>query len=80
MLWVMFAIGAALCWGVYGVILHKGQVALFPARESSTAITRLHRGHLRFMAGFSRHAAIFPVAFPLSIRHPTGLGQVFRFG
>src|SRR5882724_1033177 len=28
MLWVMFAIGAALCWGVYGVILHKGQVAL----------------------------------------------------
>jgi uncharacterized membrane protein len=28
MLWVMFAIGAALCWGCYGVILHKGQVSL----------------------------------------------------
>jgi len=28
MLWVMFAIGAALCWGFYGVILHKGQVSL----------------------------------------------------
>lgn len=28
MLWVMFAIGAALCWGFYGPILHKGQVGL----------------------------------------------------
>ncbi|HKX32803.1 MAG TPA: hypothetical protein VJ302_34275 [Blastocatellia bacterium] len=28
MLWVMFAIGAALSWGVYGVILHQGQIRL----------------------------------------------------
>jgi hypothetical protein len=26
--WVLFAIGAALSWGVYGPALHKGQVAL----------------------------------------------------
>jgi drug/metabolite transporter (DMT)-like permease len=26
--WVMFAIGAALSWGMYGPMLHKGQVAL----------------------------------------------------
>ena len=28
MVWVMFAIGAALCWGLYGPTLHRGQVAL----------------------------------------------------
>ena len=28
MVWVMFALGAVLSWGVYGVALHKGQVAL----------------------------------------------------
>jgi uncharacterized membrane protein len=28
MLWVMFAIGAALCWGFYGPVLGKGQVQL----------------------------------------------------
>lgn len=28
MLWVFFAIGAALCWGLYGPALHKGQVQL----------------------------------------------------
>ncbi len=28
MLWVIFAIGAVLSWGIYGPILHKGQVAL----------------------------------------------------
>ena len=28
MVWVMFAIGAALCWGLYGPVLHSGQVAL----------------------------------------------------
>lgn len=28
MIWVFFAIGAALCWGLYGPTLHKGQVAL----------------------------------------------------
>lgn len=28
MLWVIFALGAALSWGVYGPALHKGQVAL----------------------------------------------------
>jgi uncharacterized membrane protein len=28
MTWVFFALGAALCWGIYGPILHKGQVAL----------------------------------------------------
>ncbi len=28
MLWVMFAIGAALSWGVYGAMLHQGQVKL----------------------------------------------------
>lgn len=26
--WVAFAIGAALSWGLYGPVLHKGQVAL----------------------------------------------------
>src|SRR5215210_6143785 len=26
--WIAFALGAALCWGIYGPILHKGQVAL----------------------------------------------------
>jgi drug/metabolite transporter (DMT)-like permease len=28
MIWVMFALGAALSWGLYGPVLHKGQVAL----------------------------------------------------
>ena len=28
MIWVMFALGAALCWGLYGPSLHRGQVAL----------------------------------------------------
>ncbi len=28
MLWVFFALGAALAWGMYGPTLHKGQVAL----------------------------------------------------
>src|SRR4029079_14933263 len=28
MLWVAFAIGAALSWGVYGAMLHNGQVKL----------------------------------------------------
>src|ERR1044072_2224875 len=28
MLWILFAIGAALAWGLYGPALHQGQVAL----------------------------------------------------
>ena len=28
MLWVMFAFGTVLCWGMYGPALHKGQVML----------------------------------------------------
>lgn len=28
MLWVVFALGAALFWGVYGPVLHKGQMQL----------------------------------------------------
>src|SRR6476619_2843000 len=28
MLWILFALGAALCWGLYGPALHRGQVAL----------------------------------------------------
>ena len=28
MLWIMFALGAALAWGLYGPALHRGQVAL----------------------------------------------------
>ena len=28
MLWILFALGAALSWGLYGPVLHKGQVAL----------------------------------------------------
>ena len=28
MIWLFFALGAALSWGIYGVVLHKGQVAL----------------------------------------------------
>jgi uncharacterized membrane protein len=28
MVWVLFAIGAAFCWGLYGPVLFKGQVAL----------------------------------------------------
>jgi hypothetical protein len=28
MLWILFAIGAALSWGVYGAILHQGQAQL----------------------------------------------------
>ena len=28
MIWVLFALGAALAWGMYGPALHKGQVAL----------------------------------------------------
>ncbi len=28
MLWVAFALGCALFWGMYGPILHKGQVQL----------------------------------------------------
>ena len=26
--WIVFALSAALSWGAYGVVLHKGQVAL----------------------------------------------------
>lgn len=28
MLWILFALGAALSWGLYGPALHQGQVAL----------------------------------------------------
>src|SRR5579859_3416798 len=28
MTWALFAIGAALCWGFYGPVLFKGQIAL----------------------------------------------------
>jgi uncharacterized membrane protein len=28
MIWVLFAIGAALSWGVYGAMLHRGQMQL----------------------------------------------------
>jgi uncharacterized membrane protein len=28
MIWVMFALGAALSWGLYGPVLHKGQTEL----------------------------------------------------
>ena len=28
MIWILFALGAALSWGLYGPALHKGQVAL----------------------------------------------------
>ena len=28
MTWILFALGAVLCWGFYGAALHKGQVAL----------------------------------------------------
>ena len=28
MLWILFALGAALAWGLYGPALHRGQVAL----------------------------------------------------
>lgn len=28
MLWVVFALGAALSWGIYGAMLHNGQVKL----------------------------------------------------
>jgi len=28
MLWVVFALAAALSWGIYGAMLHRGQVAL----------------------------------------------------
>lgn len=28
MKWVLFALGAALCWGMYGVTLHMGQSAM----------------------------------------------------
>ncbi len=28
MLWVLFALGAALSWGIYGAVLHQGQVKL----------------------------------------------------
>jgi len=28
MLWILFVVGAVLSWGIYGVALHKGQVAL----------------------------------------------------
>ena len=27
-LWILFALGAALSWGLYGPALHSGQVAL----------------------------------------------------
>ncbi|HLM59108.1 MAG TPA: hypothetical protein VK422_23590, partial [Pyrinomonadaceae bacterium] len=28
MLWIIFALGAALAWGLYGPVLHQGQAAL----------------------------------------------------
>jgi hypothetical protein len=28
MVWVLFAVGTAIAWGMYGVVLHRGQVAL----------------------------------------------------
>jgi hypothetical protein len=28
MVWIVFALGAVLCWGVYGPALHKGQTQL----------------------------------------------------
>jgi hypothetical protein len=33
MLWAIFAIGAALSWGVYGAMLHQGQMGLGSAQH-----------------------------------------------
>jgi hypothetical protein len=33
MLWAIFALGAALSWGVYGAMLHQGQMALGSAQH-----------------------------------------------
>lgn len=39
MLWAIFAIGAALSWGVYGAMLHQGQMALgSPAQRGLRAL------------------------------------------
>jgi len=33
MVWAIFAIGAALSWGIYGAMLHQGQMALGSAQH-----------------------------------------------
>ena len=49
MTWVIFALGAALAWGLYGPTLHKGQVEL----GNPFRALRL-RGSLRLCAENSR--------------------------
>ena len=39
MLWIIFALGAALAWGLYGPALHRGQVR-FGQSDARVALCR----------------------------------------
>jgi drug/metabolite transporter (DMT)-like permease len=56
MIWVMFALGAALCWGFYGPTLHRGQVE-FGNNPNSPLRALLCVGMAYFLIG-----VLFPLA------------------
>jgi uncharacterized membrane protein len=67
MLWVIFALGAALAWGLYGPTLHRGQVHLGSPLRSLLCV-----GVAYFLI-----AVLFPLA---SLGTQGGLGQFNKGG
>ena len=63
MLWVAFALGAALAWGMYGPSLHKGQVALGNPMRALLCV-----GVAYFLVGVLVPVSVF--LFGCSVGHP----------
>jgi len=66
MMWVLFAIGAALCWGFYGPILGKGQALLQNPLKALLCV-----GGAYFLMG---------VLVPLGALGPSGLTKFTQAG
>ncbi len=66
MMWIIFAFGAVLCWGMYGPILHKGQTQLGSPMKSLLCV-----GLAYFLVG---------VLVPLGMLMPQGQLSGFNQG
>jgi hypothetical protein len=66
MMWIVFALGAVLCWGMYGPILHKGQTQLGSPMKSLLCV-----GLAYFLVG---------VLVPLGMLAPQGQLGGFNYG
>jgi drug/metabolite transporter (DMT)-like permease len=65
MAWILFALGAALFWGMYGPVLHKGQVQLGSPMRALLCV-----GFAYFLAG---------VLFPGAVLAQAGQLKGFNF-